>query len=227
MPPRLALHFLGSPQLYLDHEPITADRRKAVALLAYLAVEAGKQTRDSLSALLWPDFDQSKAFANLRHTLWEIQQSIGEGWILADREAIGLSEDADLSLDVREFESLFAQIQTADDVSRRIALLSDAVKLYRNHFLTGFSLKDAPDFNEWAFNKSEDLRQRLSGVLVMLSNDHIALGQADQAIPYARRLITLDPLNEFSHRHLMNIYIQAGQYSAALKQYQACEQLLR
>ena len=61
----------------------------------------------------------------------------------------------------------------------------------------------------------------------MLSDDHCALGQADQAIPYARRLITLDPLNEFSHRQLMQVYIQAGQHSAALKQYQACEQILR
>jgi len=105
--------------------------------------------------------------------------------------------------------------------------LSDAVKLYRNHFLTGFSLKDAPDFNEWAFAKSEDLRHKLSNALTKLSEDYCALGQADQAIPYARRLITLDPLNESSHRLLMNVYIQAGQHSAALKQYQACEQLLR
>lgn len=111
MPLRLALHFLGSPQLYLDHEPVTVDRRKAVAFLVYLAVEGGKHTRDSLSALLWPDYDQSKAFTNLHHTLWEVQQVIGEGWIIADRKTIGLHEEADVSLDVREFESLLAQSQ--------------------------------------------------------------------------------------------------------------------
>ncbi|HKJ38208.1 MAG TPA: BTAD domain-containing putative transcriptional regulator, partial [Anaerolineales bacterium] len=43
----------------------------------------------------------------------------------------------------------------------------------------------------------------------------------------ARRLITLDPLNETSHRILMNVYIQARQHSAALKQYQTLEQTLR
>ncbi|HZM22277.1 MAG TPA: BTAD domain-containing putative transcriptional regulator [Anaerolineales bacterium] len=224
---RLGLHLLGSPQLYLDNELITADRRKAVALLAYLAVEGGKHTRDSLSALLWPDYDQSKAFSNLRHTLWEVQQAIGEGWVIADRETIGLNEDADISLDLSQFESLLRQSRTKDDASLRISLLSDSVKIYRNHFLTGFSLKDAPDFNEWAFAKSEDVRHKLSTMLTMLSDDYCALGQADQAIPYARRLITLDPLNESSHRQLMNVYIQAGQHSAALKQYQACEQLLR
>ena len=164
MPARLVLHFLGPPQLYLDDVPISAERRKAVALLAYLAVEGGRHTRDSLSALLWPDYDQSKAFANLRHTLWEVQKAIGEGWMLTERETVGLNADADIALDIRQFESLLAQsrIHAQRDVPLRIALLSDSVKLYRNHFLTGFSLKDAPNFNEWAFAKSEDLRHQLS-----------------------------------------------------------------
>ena len=130
---------------------------------------------------------------------------------------------------MHQFETLVAQSRAyaQRDISIRIPLLSDAVKLYRNHFLTGFSLKDAPDFNEWAFAKSEELRHQLSRALVMLSEDYCTVGQAEQAIPYARRLITLDPLNESSHRQLMQVYIQAGQHSAALKQYQACEQILR
>src|SRR5215207_3257270 len=105
MPPQLSLSFLGPPQLCLNHQPVTADRRKAVALLAYLAVNGSRQTRDSLSALLWPDYDQSKAFTNLRHTLWEVQQAIGDGWLMADRETIGIDPNADVSLDVRQFES--------------------------------------------------------------------------------------------------------------------------
>jgi predicted ATPase/DNA-binding SARP family transcriptional activator len=227
MPAQLALNLLGPPQIYLNHESVSADRRKVVALLAYLAVEGGRQTRDALSALLWPDYDQSKAFTNLRHTLWEVQQAIGEGWIVADRETVGLYTDAEISLDVRDFESLLISGRGQENIPLRISVLSDAVKLYRNHFLSGFSLKDALGFNEWAFAKSEDLRHQLASALTVLSDDHCAVGNADQGIPYARRLITLDPLNETSHRQLMQVYLQAGQHSAALKQYQACEQLLR
>ncbi len=227
MPPPLRLQLLGPPQLYLNHEPVPTTRRKALALLAVLAVDGSRQTRDSLSALFWPDYDQSKAFANLRHTLWEVQQSIGEGWILADRETIALESHRDLSLDVRDFESLLAKGHAHAEAATRASLLCDAVKLYRNHFLTGFSLKDAQDFNEWAFARSEQLKHQLTRALEMLSEDYCALGQAEQAIPYARRLITLDPLNEASHRQLMQVYIQAGQHSAALKQFQACEQILR
>jgi len=227
MSSRLALYLLGPPQLFLDNEPIPVERRKAVALLAYLAIERGQHGRESLSALLWPDYDQPKAFTNLRHTLWEIQQSIGEGWLITTREKIGLNKDIDVWLDVGQFESLLTQSRAENDTSLRIPLLVESTKLYRNHFMTGFSLKDAPNFNEWAFVESEDLRGQLAGALTSLSEDYCALGQAEKAIPYARRLITLDPLNESAHRRVMNVYLQAGQLSAALKQYQLCEEILR
>ena len=112
---RLALHLLGPPQLYLDSAPINTERRKAVALLAYLAIEREPHQRAALSALLWPDYDQSKAFTNLRHTLWEIQQSIGEDWLIADRETIGFNAEKDLWLDVRQFESLLAQSRGTEE----------------------------------------------------------------------------------------------------------------
>ena len=227
MSSNLALHFLGSPQLYLNKTLVSVERRKAVALLAYLAIERGQHQRDLLSSLFWPDYEQSKAFANLRHTLWEVQKAIGEGWINADRDQIGLNQEADIWLDVTDFESLLDKSHTQTDTSLRISLLADAAKLYRNHFLTGFSLKDAYPFNEWAYAVSEDLRLKFAGALTTLSEDLCSENQAEKAVPYARRLITLDPLNEASHCILMNVYIQARQHSAALKQYQTLEQTLR
>jgi predicted ATPase/DNA-binding SARP family transcriptional activator len=240
MVPRLILQFLGLPQVLLDDKPLSTDRRKAIALLAYLAVnDVGrprqKYSRESLSALLWPDHEQTRAFSSLRTTLWELRQALGDGWLIAERESVQLNPDADpstgsgrrIDLDVARFRDLLSQSRQQNDQALRIPLLSEAVKLYRDHFLTGFSLKDAPNFNEWAFAESEDLRRKLAEALTMLLEAHCALGQADQAIPYARRLVALDPLNESSHRHLMEVYWQAGQHSAALKQYQACEQILR
>jgi len=235
MSPRLALHCLGLPQLNLNEMPVNVKRRKAMALLVYLAMTPGKHTRESLSTLLWPDYGQSRAFTNLRHTMWEIQQSIGDGWLNADREKIGLNEDGDPSapragqvwLDVGQFESLLAQSHEQNDTSLRVSLLVESTRLYRDHFMTGFSLRDSPTFNEWIFAKSEELRYQLAGALTNLSEDYCTLGQADQAIPHARRLITLDPLNESAHRRLMKIYLQAGQHSAALKQYHICEEILR
>ena len=229
---RLSLQLLGLPQILLDDQPLVTDRRKAIALLAYLAVnDIGhahqKYSRESLSALLWPDYEQAKAFSNLRRTIWEVHQAIGEKWLLADRESVSLNPKAEIDLDIARFQDLLGQSRQQNDPIYRIPLLTDAVKLYRNHFLTGFSLKDAFSFNEWAYAESEELRRQLAEVLTALSEDYCSQGQAEKAIPHARRLISLDPLNETAHRQLMEVYLQAGQHNAALKQYQTCEQILR
>ena len=227
MSPRLALHLLGPPQLYLDKRSISFTRRKSLALLAYLAAEKGQHRRESLSSLLWPDTNQSNAFKNLRQVLWEIQQTLGDDWLLADRETVCLDDQADIWLDVREFDSLIMKSEVQEVVSLRLPLLEGAARLYRHHFLTGFSLKDAQPFNDWSFAESEELRRKLAGILRRLSEEYCILGQARQAHSHARRLVSLDPLDESAHRLLMEVYLQTGQHNAALKQYQLLEQILR
>lgn len=234
---RLSLHLLGAPRLELDNAPITPNRRKTLAVIAYLAVNRWQHHRDHLSALLWPEYDPSKALTNLRHIVWEVQQAIGEGWIVAHRDTIGLiSDDAANSaapsgrviwVDVARFKFLIAQSRAEKDISNRIYLLTESVKLHRGRLLAGFNLKYSPHFNEWVVAEAEDLSHQLAGALAALAEDHHSLGQAELAIPYAQRLVALDPLNEASHRRLMQIYVHAGHQNAALKQYHLCEQTLR
>ena len=59
------------PKILLDSRPLDGfASTKSRALFTFLAVEAGKtHSRDALATLLWPDYDQSKAFANLRREL--------------------------------------------------------------------------------------------------------------------------------------------------------------
>ncbi len=60
---RLTLHLFGPPRLELDGHPITTDRRKALALLAYLAVTRQSHSRETLAVLLWPDRRQAQTIA--------------------------------------------------------------------------------------------------------------------------------------------------------------------
>src|SRR5512144_349291 len=111
MSPRLVLKFLGLPQVHLDDQPVATDRRKAIALLAYLAVSDSdhspqRYSRESLSTLFWPDYEQAKAFSNLRRTIWEVHQALGEGWLSADRDSVQLNEETDIDLDVAHFLNL-------------------------------------------------------------------------------------------------------------------------
>ena len=45
---QLTLHLLGAPRIELDGVPLVVDRRKAIALLIYLAIEGGQQPREHL-----------------------------------------------------------------------------------------------------------------------------------------------------------------------------------
>ncbi|HEY3475495.1 MAG TPA: BTAD domain-containing putative transcriptional regulator, partial [Anaerolineales bacterium] len=229
---RLSLEFLGPPQLQLDEKPVTASRRAVVALLAYLAVNDlshpyQRYTREALSALLWTDYDPSKALANLRHTLWEVNRLIGDGWIVGEHETLYLNPHANLTLDVKQFLSLTQQAARQPEPALRIPLLLEASKLYRADFLAGFGLREAINFNEWVSVEAQNLRRDFVSVLDMLVKDYSAIGQSESAIPHAQRLLALDPLDEAAHSRLMELYVQIDQPSAALHQYQTLEKILR
>ena len=67
---RLALYCLGPLKFELNNAPVAVDRRKALALLVYLTINREQHTREYLSAMLCPEYNQEKAFTNLSHTLW-------------------------------------------------------------------------------------------------------------------------------------------------------------
>jgi len=186
----------GPPRLELDGQPVKMDRRKALALLAYLAVNRQSHTRQALAALLWPDADSSRAYAYVRQALWEINQSVGEGWVVAERDMVGLNPEADLWLDVAQFRRLLEDCSQGDGCAACLPVLTEAAGQYRDDFLAGFSLKEAPGFDEWVFFQAEGLRRDLAGTLERVVGCQVELGQAEAAIPYARRWLALDPLNE-------------------------------
>lgn len=227
----LAIQLMGTPQFQLNHVPITAGRRAVVALMAYLAVSDSEHpgqrwTRESLAALLWTDYEAVKALANLRHALWEVTQFIGEGWIMTEHEMVYLNSE-NVAFDVAQFRSLLLQTGQQSAPGLRIPLLMDAANLYRGGFLSGFSLKDGAGFNDWALAKGETLRRDFAFVLETLIEDYTALDQGQSALPYAQRLIELDPLNEAAHRKLMQLYVLTDQHTAAIQQYKALEKLMR
>ncbi|HEX9596957.1 MAG TPA: tetratricopeptide repeat protein, partial [Anaerolineales bacterium] len=102
-----------------------------------------------------------------------------------------------------------------------------ATDLYRDDFLTGFTLADCPPFDEWQFFQGERLRQALVVSLERLVGILSNKSDYQKAIPYAHRWLALDPWHEPAHRQLMRLYAQAGQQAAALRQYALLCQTLK
>jgi DNA-binding SARP family transcriptional activator len=109
---KLELFLLGSPQVEIDGIPIELERRKAMALLAYLAVTEKSHSRDTLAALFWPEADQSRARTVLRRNLWTLNKALGDGWLDISRETIGIDSNPHLWIDVNQFRHELAVCRT-------------------------------------------------------------------------------------------------------------------
>ena len=237
---------LGSPRIERDGIAVGVDTRKAVALFAYLAVTKQRHSRDTLAALLWPEYDQASARAALRRTLSALNKAL-EGRdakvsassyrLDAGRETIGLANASashsgpGLWLDVDAFHAHVAECRThghppSETCPRCRRPLEEAVELYRDDFMAGFALRDSPDFDEWQYFQAEGLRRELANALDQLVRCYVAAGDFAPAIRYARRRLALDRLHEPAHRQLMLLYAWSGQRSAALQQYRECTQVL-
>jgi len=60
---------------------IARPRKKAQALLAYLALHPGQvHLRDKLATLLWPDMESSEARGNLRQALGALRTAVPAGF---------------------------------------------------------------------------------------------------------------------------------------------------
>jgi TolB-like protein/Tfp pilus assembly protein PilF len=213
-----ALHIglLGGFELRLaSGEALPLKGRKTQALVAYLALSPGqRRSREELVALLWGERGEEQARSSLRQALSELRKALGEAGeplLIADRESVTLDAGT-VDVDVRAFE------RSVDEGTPKA--LERAAELYRGDFLDGFGVHD-PVFEDWLRGERQRLHERaceaLSGLL-----DHQAAGDSETAIATGRRLLALDPLREATHRALMRLYAGKGERALALKQYQAC-----
>jgi adenylate cyclase len=207
------------------------DRRKGIALLAYLAVTSESHRRDSLVNLLWPEYDRPRGRSALRRTLYALRKALDGTWLEVDREEIGLAASADVWLDVDQFHRHLAVCETHGHAASQVCSacldpLTNAVALVGGDFLSGFSLKDSLNFDDWQLFQAEVLRRELSDALVRLVRWHSAQREFESALGYARRRLALDPLDEAAHRQLMRLCFWSGRRSAALRQYEECMAVL-
>ena len=229
--PQLALYLLGTPRLERDSMPLTLHRRKVVALLAYLALTRQQHRRDHLAALFWPGYDQTSARANLRRTLSLLNQLLNDDFLQTDRETVILTRGDDFWLDVDQFHRYLNECTTHGHPAGEVcpdclAPQTQAVSLYQNDFLTGFTLPDCPEFDEWQLFQTESLRRELIEALEKLVRGHRDAGELEAAIEFNRRWLSLDPLQEAAHRSLMRLLTRSGQRNAALAQYDTCRRIL-
>jgi len=222
---KLVCQFFGSPHFFVNGHMVKPDRRKAVALAAFLAVHGKPASRERLADLLWPDYGRHSALASLRRTLSAMGKILGKFWFNADRQTICFVPGKEIHVDVLTFQRLVSR-GGAYGSGVNPEDLEQAALVYHGPFLAGFNLDDAPGFDDWQFSRKEELERDYISVLKTLAETYEKQGHDTGAIKYASAWAAHDALNEAAHRCLIRLYGRSGQKSRVQQQYEKCRSLL-
>jgi TolB-like protein/Flp pilus assembly protein TadD len=178
-------------------------------------------TRDKLASFLWPDWPDDQAQHNLRQTLYAIRKALPDP---VGKEVLR-AVDGGLALNRELVETDVWNLEEKVDQGTRESL-EYSVGLYRADLLEGFRAK-SDIFDDWLEVERTRLREVACNALSRLIQIYADDDNPKPAIDLSQRLVALDPIREEAHRTLMQLYHRSGQRTAALKQYQTCEKILR
>jgi DNA-binding SARP family transcriptional activator len=214
--PRLHLTLLGGFALREENREIVV-AASGQRLIALLALYSRPLARLRAAEALWPGFSAKRSLADLRTTLWRINQS-REAIVSATQFTLTLS--ANIEVDVVKLIGLARQL---DQAAVRLAPI-DLDSLTPSD-LTSDLLPDC--YDEWVLDQRESLRQiRLHG-LEALSAVLSRAGRHADAIQAALAAIRMEPLRETAHRTLIQAHLAEGNCSEARRQFYLCQRLLR
>src|SRR6266571_790489 len=230
--------FLGPPEVRHADPALLFSTRKELALLIYLAVEGRVHARKNLSELFWPEGDAMHGRAALRITLLQLRHLLDEGagvehvsHLTITRDTLGLDLTSDVELDLHTLHEAWRLVRAStnttltmpeDEHRSLLDQLQRATSLARGEFLEGFSLRDAPAFDDWARFQREYWHVRTSEVFDRLSQLQFEAGELASALETVNRWLVLDPSHEEAYRLLMRLHFAAGDRDAALHAYDVC-----
>jgi DNA-binding SARP family transcriptional activator/class 3 adenylate cyclase len=225
MQPTLRLQLFGGFTLSRDGAPLVLSSPRLQALIAYLSLHQGEaQPRRRLAFLLWPDSTESQAHTNLRTLLHRLQSALPDltPLLQIDAQSVMLASNLALNLDVASFEA--ALREAADNASSNLETAAPALERAVACY-TGDLLPDC--YDEWVQPVREQLRERLIEALARLVALYERGDELATAITHARRLASLDPLNEIAALQLVQLLERSGDRAGALRTYHACTTMLQ
>ena len=202
-----------------DEEEISIPLAKERALLAYLALNAGKHlTRGHLAGLLWGEQSESRARHSLSQSLSSMCRKLGSAAdaVRRERQTVTLQENA-IDVDVIAFKSWLAS-KDADHLRR-------AVEIYNVNLLSDFDFGE-PGFDGWAGGFVSECHDQVMQAGIAYLVGEVEGQEASDRLTVAQRLLRIDPCSETVHQALIRIYIEAGQPGAALRQFETCREVL-
>ncbi len=217
----LQVQVLGPLVIRRNGEPVRLPQsKKTRGLLAYLAITGRSHRRERLCSLLWDVADDPRGA--LRWSLSKIRPIVDSEagrCLLADRDNVELRLEPE-SLDWRWVRAELAMGIDAISTER----LQKLESVFEGELLEGLDLIDFDDFTAWCAAEREHARSAHSAVLRALV-ERLA-STPSEALPFARELARIDPLDEATRAGLIQLLGLAGRRNEAKSQYESASRLL-
>ncbi|MGF1566688.1 MAG: BTAD domain-containing putative transcriptional regulator [Nodosilinea sp.] len=220
----LGIRLLGGFGLYYRGKAVAGFKsERCQALLAYLVLHRQvPHSRQQLASCLYPDVFEAQSRPGLRKDLYNLRQGLPEAaqFLHIDAQGVQWNQDADLNLDVAEFEAALSLADAAGSSADQQGHLEQAIAQYPD------ALLPLLDY-EWIIPIRERLHQHYLEALDQLIHSLEQQQQYPQAIRYSQLLLQKEPLRESTYQTLMRLYSQNGDRATAIQIYHQFMQVLQ
>ena len=200
--------------------------KRALALLAYLALNPGPVPRTHLAAMLWPEADDAQARTRLRRLVYTIEDAVGGGVLCADAGCLSLAAAA-VEVDALRFAQ-FARHAVAEATFDEDAVLEARywVEQARRPLLQGITF-ESEMFDDWRKAIAIEHEHLLSRLLERLIDALGKRGEFSLALELTEALIALDVYREPSYVLQMQLHALQGHSAGVEAAYTRCAEMLR
>lgn len=186
--------------------------------------------REALIEILWGEKIPRQAKKYLRQLIWQLRAGLQTlvkaaeyDILVADEEWISLHPQANILLDVDEFEQAYLLTRDVDGASLtslQVQTLQNAVQLYTGDLLEGW-------YQEWCLFE----RERLQNIYLLMLDKLMKYAESkamfETGIHYGMQALRCDGAREITYRRLMRMCSLAGNRTGALRYYNRCVESLR
>jgi pimeloyl-ACP methyl ester carboxylesterase/DNA-binding SARP family transcriptional activator len=224
--PTLELQVFGVPVAVVPGRDTRLALKRALALLAYLGMNAGPVPRAHLAAMLWPLANEAQGRTRLRRLVYTIEHAAGGKVLSADHDGLALLAPT-VEIDALNF-ARFARraVATATLDDDAVTQARQWVERARRPLMQGIAFgSDA--FDDWLAAASIEHEHLLARLLERLIDALGARGEFAAALDLADVLVALDVYREPSYVLLMHLHALQGHAAGVEAAFVRCAEVLR
>lgn len=206
---KLFCQLLGRFTVFYENKSVSLELKGAKQVLAWLALKDGhEETRHRLAAVIWPDKDDERARSNLRQALFHLRKNFqlaGYNGLETNRLTVKLNGIVETDL-----EAIIDRIDCSDTLAR----LAKPPPVCEEMLAEFIGTNDL--YTDWVSLRRMDFQQKVQLALKKMLDK---IDKTELAVEAARSLLAQDPGDEHACRRLMELSLQMGETSEALRSY--------